>query len=120
MKLHLKRSFVCAGAVVILMVVGTAVGRQSVADTVCNFLGQALTDSRHIKAGTSKSEVEKYFEPDGGVQFPPKIRYVHKKCSYLHVDVQFDKKNVSSQPSSSPDATVTAVSKLYIDYPTKD
>jgi hypothetical protein len=64
--------------------------------------------------------VEKYFQQDGGLQFAERTRYVHPKCEYIKLQVDF--KRAASKDGSllSPDDTVTGVSKLFVDYPVKD
>lgn len=85
----------------------------------CAVVAQALNDSRQIKIGMPRRAVEQYFQRNGGAQFPDSTRYVYMKCNYLHLDVQFELKRTSGQLFSADDSVVS-VSKLYIDYSTKD
>jgi hypothetical protein len=88
-------------------------------DSSCAVIQKALSDYQRIKFRTTRGEVEKYFAQDGGAQFPSNTRYVYPKCSYLHVDVEFEAKGPADR-LFSPDDTVTKTSKLYVDYSAKD
>ena len=87
--------------------------------SVCDLVGQALKDSQQIRAGVARREIERYFERDGGAQFPSSTRYVYAGCRYLHIDVEFETKSVAGQ-LFSPDDLVVKTSRLYVDYPMKD
>jgi hypothetical protein len=64
--------------------------------------------------------VEKKFKYDGGVQFPDQSRFTHRGCDYIKVEVTFQPAPNRGKNLTSPDDVVTAVSKLYIDYPARD
>ena len=87
--------------------------------SACGDVQQALVDRDRIKVGIARREVEKYFVQDGGGQFPSTTRYVYTRCRYLHVDIDFEAKGSAGQLFSGDDV-VTKVSKLYVDYSTKD
>ena len=72
-----------------------------------------------ITAGVARREVEKYFERDGGAQFPTSTSYVYIACHYLHLDVEFETKGLPGR-LFSPDDVVVKASKLYVDYSSKD
>lgn len=88
-------------------------------DGGCEVVVQALRDSQEIKSGNVRREVERNFERDGGLQFPSSTRYVHKRCHYLHLDVEFDPKAVPGR-LFSPEDVVVRTSKLYVDTLAKD
>ena len=77
-----------------------------------------MADYSILKAGSSRKEVDKNFELDGGLQFTFQNRYVYKKCAYIHVDIEFKRQSSSSE--KAPADTVVTVSKLYLEYPAKD
>jgi hypothetical protein len=87
--------------------------------STCALIEQALTDYQRIKIGSTRGEVERYFIREEAAQFPSTTRYVYPKCSYLHLDVDFEAK---APPGHlfSPDDTVIKISKLYVDFLTKD
>lgn len=88
--------------------------------SACGMVQRALADSQRIKVGMTRTQLEKYFVADGGVQFPNNWRYVYPKCEYLKLEVEFTAGPTRGQALSSPDDTVTRVSKLFVDYPVKD
>jgi hypothetical protein len=104
-------------AVMFPLTVGQEAGPQPF--SVCDVIGQALKNSQQIGAGVPRREVERYFERDGGAQFPSSTRYVYAQCRYLRIDVEFETKGVAGQ-LFSPDDLVVKTSRLYVDSPTKD
>jgi hypothetical protein len=89
------------------------------AASACDVLEQALSASKHVTVGKQRKDVERYFERDGGLQFPGATRYSYVECHLLHLDVEFDRTK-NAQGAFSPDDTITNVSKLYVEYPAKD
>jgi hypothetical protein len=85
----------------------------------CGDFTDALKEYRRLKVGITRKEVEKYFEREGGPQFPSAAHYIYPKCRYLHVDVKFGVSGKEEKPFS-PEDTVLEVSRLYVDYPTMD
>jgi hypothetical protein len=88
-------------------------------NTPCAVVLQALKDMEHIDVGVTREVVEKYFKPDGGMQFPSNTRYIYRKCDYIKVDIDY-RANGSGESDFSPDDTVIKISKLYLGYPAMD
>lgn len=90
----------------------------------CVVVKEALDDSLHIKVGMTRREVEKYFTPDGGLQFfsttGSTTRYVYLKCEFIKVDISFKSAVRGRQNLRSPDDIVENVSKPYLEYPIAD
>ena len=87
--------------------------------TACGVIQEALIASQQIKTGTARADVERRFIRDGGAQFRSATRYVYRRCSYLHLDVDFEMIGAAGI-SPSPEDKVVKVSKLYVDYSAKD
>jgi hypothetical protein len=104
----------------IALQLGPTLGRTQSQEPSCLLIQQALTDYGRIKVGVTRRDVERYFTPDGGAQFPGATRYVYLKCAYMHVDIEFDAKGTLSKGLFSADDVVTKTSKLYVDYSAKD
>ena len=85
----------------------------------CGVVEQALSAAKQIAAGKHRSDVERLFERDGGMQFPSTTRYSYSQCRLLHIDVEFDTKK-NAERLFSPDDTVVSVSRLYVEYQAKD
>ncbi|HEV2221749.1 MAG TPA: hypothetical protein VGR84_01975 [Candidatus Acidoferrales bacterium] len=90
----------------------------------CAVVKEALNNSLHFKVGMTRREVEKYFSPDGGLQFfsttGSTTRYVYLKCEFIKVNVSFKSAVHGSRNSRSPDDIVESVSKPYLEYPVAD
>jgi hypothetical protein len=92
----------------------------SVTNSECAIVQRALEAYRAIKPGITRKEVEKNFKYDGGLNFRDHGRYTYGGCDYIKLEVTFEPAPDRSNSFSSPDDTVITVSKLFIDYPTKD
>lgn len=105
---------------VLLLVVLSAAnpGAQTDRDA-CKVIQQALADYGDLKTGMTRRDVSRHFIQDDGLQFASPTRYVHPKCNYLHVDVEFELVK-PTEIRFSPEDRVVKVSKLYVEYPAKD
>lgn len=105
---------------VLLLVVLSAAnpGTQTDRDA-CKVIEQALADYGDLKTGVTRQDVSRHFIQDGGLQFASSTHYVHPKCNYLHVDVEFELVK-PTETRFSPEDRVVRVSKLYVNYPAKD
>ena len=88
--------------------------------SVCDAVQRAVDDSIRIRPGMMRKDVEKYFRDDGGMQFPPKARYLWRPCMYLKLDVEYDLSPSRGKSLTSPEDTVRTVSKLYVELPYTD
>jgi len=86
----------------------------------CQAVQRALLDSDKLKPGVRRSEVEKYFIQDGGLQFPDKGYYVHPRCNYLKLTIEYDLEPSTTGSPTSPDDRVKNLSALFVERPTKD
>jgi hypothetical protein len=85
----------------------------------CAILEQALEAYRAIKLGITRKDVERDFKYDGGASFRDHGRYTYRGCDYIKLEVTFEPSPNQPDVLSSPDDTVTAASKLFIDYPAR-
>lgn len=92
---------------------------QSNGQTSYSPIEQALNDDQQAKSAKTRRDVEKYFVPDGAMQFPARTRYLYSKCEYLHIDFEFELVK-PAEITSLPDDRVIRVSKIYVEYPTRD
>jgi hypothetical protein len=86
----------------------------------CGLVEQALAAYREIKPDNTRREVEKNFDYDGGIHFRDHGRYTYRGCNYLKLEVDFHLAPDTGKVPNSVNDTVTTVSKLFIDYPSKD
>ena len=88
-----------------------------------HWVEKCLVDFGRIRVGMTRSDVDKIFPQDGGIQCVSPVRYIHPECGYFMIDVSFDfKRNPDDQNRAitSPDDLVTNISRPYIEYPAYD
>jgi len=110
------------GTALLLLAVTSATQRQGATESSseCAIVSRALADFQQVKPGVKRKDVEKLFKYEDGLQFPDNARYAYRSCEYIKLEVQFDAAPSRGGSVTSPEDTVRAVSKLFIDYPTKD
>ena len=86
----------------------------------CALVERAFSAYQNIKVGMKRSDVEKDFIYDGGIQFRNHGRFAYRSCQYIKVDVDFEIKGDSRNIAGSPEDTVEAIPRLYIEPPIKD
>jgi hypothetical protein len=87
------------------------------------FVEKCLRDFESIKLGMTRSEIEKKFLKDGGLQSVSPVRYAHPICSYFKIDIEFDfQSNASDQGRAivGKRDKVIKVSRPYIERPFLD
>jgi hypothetical protein len=73
----------------------------------------------NVFGGTVHKEVEKSFDYEGGIHFRERGRYTYRGCNYIKLEGDFSPApDIGNIPDPSNNK-VTAVSKLFIDYPVK-
>jgi len=87
--------------------------------SACGQITQALEDSGHLKAGMTRRDAEQYFSMDGGMNFRGQTRYVYKKCDFIKVEITFEE-DPNVQNDFSQKDKITTVSKLFLEFPSKD
>jgi hypothetical protein len=85
----------------------------------CDIVAQALAEVGQIKAGTTRKDVEQWFQVDGGASFRFDTAYVYTKCKYLKVTVHF-LHSADEAVSPSPNDIVESVSELTVGLENKD
>jgi hypothetical protein len=77
-----------------------------------------------LKVGDTRAKLERNFEPDGGIsgwnETSEHSRYLFKKCYCIKIDVELALQNRSTPEKSSPEDTITSVSKPYLECPIAD
>jgi hypothetical protein len=75
---------------------------------------------RELKPGVLRSQLEKDFELDGGMQSAATSRYVLKTCHYIKIDVSFSGDGINDRTEFLPTDKMVTVSKPYLEFPVKD
>jgi len=86
----------------------------------CDVVRRAFDDYRRITPGIKRKVVEQYFKYDGGLHFPNRGVYVYPECDYIKLVVEYAPAPSRGRGMTSADDAVRGVSKLYIEYPTRD
>jgi hypothetical protein len=90
-------------------------------DQAENLIKEAISIAGNLKEGSIRSEVERDFVLDGGIQSRGASRYMFKKCRFIKIDVTFSKdENSGTWIDGSPNDKVISVSKPYLEYPVMD
>jgi hypothetical protein len=80
-----------------------------------------LEAASKLRVGVARADVEKDFELDGGMTFQDKATYTYRRCHYIKVDVEFQKRDVPPNTEAfSEGDTVVKVSGLRLAYPVTD
>lgn len=109
--------------VAIIMIAVFCAGISSTASpqdcTSCAIIERVLQDKAQIKVGMSRADVEKNFMKDGGANFRSPTIYASRHCTYLKLKVEFEF-DPGIDGRFSPKDSVSKISDLYADYPSRD
>jgi hypothetical protein len=86
----------------------------------CSVVQQAMQSLERLHNGSTRKEVERDFQPDGGVQAGDWTRYVFRKCSLIKVEVRFVGDSPDSHAEFLQTDTVVSISRPYLDLPFAD
>jgi len=90
-------------------------------ETSCGWIESQLSEINNIKAGSTRADLEKLFNHDGGITELSALRYVYKKCPYIKVEVEFEDYMKFRKPGSqSPSDRIVRISKPYLEHPFLD
>ena len=107
-------TFFLAIFVVGLVTVASPVGTEIDKDLTKQISG-ILRETGKIIPGTTRAELLKIFTTEGGISTAKSRTYVHRRCPYIKVDVEF----TLSEPKQSvveerPTDTISKISKPYL------
>ena len=81
-------------------------------------ISEILTECQKITPGTTRAELMKLFTTEGGGASAWRRTFVHRRCPYIKVDVEFtfsDPKN-PKQEDGLPADIVKKISKPYLEW----
>ena len=107
-------TFLLAILVVGLATVASPIGAEIDKD-LTKQISSILMESSKITPGTTRAELLKIFTTEGGLSTAKNRTYVHRRCPYIKVDVEF----TLSEPEQSvveerPTDTISKISRLYL------
>ena len=86
-----------------------------------NWVLKSLGEMKKVKAGTTRAELLKVFEEEGGLSNRRQRTYVYRECRYFKVDVKFEPVGGAEDArAEAPGDRVVEVSKPYLDYAVVD
>jgi hypothetical protein len=92
-----------------LTALGKLVSRgPSVDQTLTQQIGQILMDCHTIKLGMTREELLRVFTTEGGLSTATQRTYVHRRCPYIKIDVEFN----LSEPEQNDELTNDIVKKV--------
>jgi hypothetical protein len=96
--------------------------QSSVQDQLEILIKEAISVAGNLKEGSIRSEVERDFVLDGGLQFGRRTaRYMFKKCHFIKITVEYSlEEKAGNWIDGSPNDRVVSVSKPYLEYPFMD
>src|SRR6266550_4110630 len=78
-------------------------------------ISDVLTECKKITAGTTRTELLKVFTTEGGLSTATHRTFVHRRCPYIKVDVDFTLSDAKqSAVDERPTDTVSKISKPYL------
>ena len=80
-------------------------------------ISDVLNECKKITPGTTRAELLKVFTTEGGLSTATQRNFVHRRCPYIKVDVEF----VPSDPKQNaleerPTDTISKISKPYLEW----
>ena len=91
------------------------------APSSCAVVQNALETYYKLKVGMTRQALEQDFTPDGGFSTPWEAVYVYKQCHNIKVRSEFELDPKTKRvPGSAPSDKIAKLSKLYLDYESRD
>jgi|SRR2546430_12445507 len=78
-------------------------------------ISDVLTECKKLAPGTTRAELMKVFTTEGGLSSPTHRTFVHRRCAYIKVDVDFTPSDLK-QKDERPTDTVSKISKPYLEW----
>ena len=84
-------------------------------------LSEIITECSKVKVGATRSELLKIFTEEGGLSTATRRTFVHRRCAYIKVDVEFTLTNPKqSVVDEQPTDKVNKISKPYLELSISD
>jgi hypothetical protein len=88
--------------------------------SACAVVDDALTSYYKLKVGMTRKELEQTFTHDGGLSTRWSSTYVYRKCHNIKVNVDFVLDPNVKNGSESASDQIKTLSRLFLDYESKD
>jgi hypothetical protein len=117
-----KTLLICALWILVACCLSTPCGADSKVDKdLTKQLADVLTECKKIKPGATRTELLTVFTTEGGLFTAMHRTFVHRRCPYIKVDVEF----AASEPrqralDERPTDTIKKISKPYLEWSIMD
>src|SRR6185295_4140275 len=88
---------------------------EEVGESLTKQISDILTECKKIAPGTTRKELLKVFTTEGGLSTAKHRIFVHRRCQYIKVDVDFTASD-PKQKDERPTDTVSKISKPYLEW----
>ncbi len=78
-------------------------------------ISDVLAECKKIAPGATRAELSKVFTTEGGLSTATRRTFVHRRCPYIKVDVDFNLSD-PKQRHELPTDTVSKISKPYLEW----
>ena len=80
-------------------------------------ISEILTECKKVKHGATRAELLKVFTTQGGLSTATHRTFVHRRCPYIKVDVEFTSSEPRQKPlEERPTDTVAKISRPYLEW----
>jgi hypothetical protein len=83
-------------------------------------IDRILRDAQKIKPGMSRADLLTVFTEEGGVSSRNQRRYVHKKCPYIKINVEFQPVGRPERNGESPADRIVQISQAFLEWSIMD
>ncbi len=83
-------------------------------------ISEVLKDVGELKAGMTRADLMKIFDTEGGISSPTRRTFVHRRCPFIKVDVQFTLAEKVDLPEERPSDKISEISKPYLAWSVMD
>jgi hypothetical protein len=113
----MKKSSLAIACLLILGVIGIRThGQGTAGKSHEEWLQDEYKQASSIKAGMTRTDLQKIFSIDGGINSIPASRYVLKSCRMIKVEVEFEPTNGRTfKETSNQELKIIKISKPYLE-----
>jgi hypothetical protein len=84
-------------------------------------ISDILTECKKITPGATRAELLKVFTTEGGLSTATRRTFVHRRCPYIKVHVEFTPSESKQKPlEERPADTISSISKPYLEWSITD
>ena len=97
----------------------SSAARTPIDESLTKQISEVLIECQKIKTGMTRAQLLATFTAEGGISNAEHRTYVHRRCPYIKVDVDFVRSG-GSTTEEQPTDTITKISKPFLDWSVVD